>query len=68
MRAWLEPMTDDDIAAPVHSDLSKDDRPLWLFLLHIIFHASQQQADAATLLTLAGQSPGDIGYLEYART
>ena len=65
MRAWLEPMTDDDINAPVHSDLTPEDLPLWQFLLHIVFHAAQQQADAATLLTLAGRSPGDIGYLEF---
>jgi uncharacterized damage-inducible protein DinB len=64
MRVWLAPMTDADIDAPVHSDLSGDDRPLWQYLLHIVFHAAQQQADAATLLTLAGRSPGDIGYLE----
>ena len=67
MRAWLEGLTDDDIAASVHSDLSADDRPLWTYLLHIVFHATQQQADAATLLTLAGQSPGEIGYLEMVR-
>ena len=67
MRAWLEGLTDDDIAASVHSDLSADDRPLLTYLLHIVFHATQQQADAATLLTLAGQSPGEIGYLEMVR-
>jgi uncharacterized damage-inducible protein DinB len=67
MRSWLDPMTDEDIAAPVRSDLSKDARPLWQYLLHIVFHATQQQADAATLLTLAGRSPGDIGYLEMMR-
>jgi uncharacterized damage-inducible protein DinB len=67
MRAWLDSLTDEDIAAPVHSELSADDRPLWQYLLHIIFHATQQQADAATLLTRAGHSPGDIGYLEMAR-
>jgi hypothetical protein len=30
-------------------------------------HAAQQQADAATLLTRAGHSPGEIGYLEFLR-
>jgi uncharacterized damage-inducible protein DinB len=67
MRAWLDSLTDEDIAAPVHSALTADDRPLWQHLLHIVFHATQQQADAATLLTLAGHSPGDIGYPEMAR-
>jgi uncharacterized damage-inducible protein DinB len=67
MRAWLADMTDDDINAPVRSELSNDARPLWQYILHIVFHAAQQQADAATLLTLAGHSPGDIGYLEMVR-
>jgi hypothetical protein len=35
--------------------------------MHIVFHAAQQQADAATLLTIAGHSPGEIGYLEWVR-
>jgi hypothetical protein len=65
MRVWLGSLTDDNIAAPVRSDLSADDRPLWQYLLHIVFHATQQQADAATLLTEAGASPGEIGYLEW---
>jgi hypothetical protein len=51
----------------VHSDLTADDRPLWQYLMHIVFHAAQQQADAATLLTIAGHSPGEIGYLEWVR-
>ena len=64
MRAWLDGLTDENLAAPVASSLTDDARPLWQYLLHIVFHATQQQADAATLLTLAGHSPGDIGYLE----
>ena len=67
MRAWLDGLTDEDVVAPVHSDLSADNRPLWQYLLHIVFHAAQQQADAATLLTLAGHSPDDLGYLEMTR-
>ena len=67
MRAWLDQLTDEDVSSPVHSDLSADDRPLWAYILHIVFHATQQQADAATLLTLAGRSPGDVGYLEMLR-
>jgi uncharacterized damage-inducible protein DinB len=67
MRAWFGGLTDEDMSKAVHSDLSRDDRPLWQYLLHVVFHAAQQQADAATLLTLAGESPDDIGYLEMAR-
>ena len=67
MRAWVASLTDDDLASDVASDLTKDRRPLWQYLVHIVVHATQQQADAATLLTLAGQSPGELGYLEYLR-
>jgi uncharacterized damage-inducible protein DinB len=67
MRAWVASLTDDDLASDVASDLTKDRRPLWQYLLHIVLHATQQQADAATLLTLAGQSPGELGYLEHLR-
>lgn len=67
MRAWLASLTEEEIAAPVHSDLTNASRPLWQYLLHIVFHGAQQQADAAALLTLAGRSPGDIGYLEMLR-
>jgi uncharacterized damage-inducible protein DinB len=67
MRAWIASLTDDDLASDVASNLTKDRRPLWQYLVHIVVHATQQQADAATLLTLAGQSPGELGYLEYLR-
>jgi uncharacterized damage-inducible protein DinB len=67
MRTWLAGLTDDDIAAAVPSELTKSQLPLWQGILHIVFHGIQQQADAATLLTMAGHSPGDIGYLEMLR-
>ena len=67
MRAWLEALTDDELAAEVDSGLSGDRRPLWQYLMHIVIHAAQQQSDAATLLTLAGQSPGELGYGEFLR-
>ena len=65
MRAWLASLTDADVSRHVRSEFTNDRRPLWQYLMHIVSHAAQQQADAATLLTLAGRSPGDIGYLEY---
>ena len=65
MRAWLDALTDAEPAAEVRSRLTQDSRPLWQYLMHIVFHAAQQQADAATLLTLAGRSPGDLGFGEY---
>lgn len=68
MRAWLDALSDAELAADVHSGLTADRRPLWQFLTHIVMHAAQQQADAATLLSLAGQSPGDFGFGEYLET
>jgi uncharacterized damage-inducible protein DinB len=67
MRSWLGSLSDDEVAGDVYSGLTDNSLPLWQFLLHIVFHASQQQADAATLLTLAGRSPGDLGFLEFLR-
>jgi len=65
MRTWLASLTDAEVVRPASSAFTNDRRPLWQYLMHIVSHAAQQQADAATLLTLAGRSPGDIGYLEY---
>lgn len=68
MRTWLDALTEDQLAAEVQSGLTQDSRPLWQYLVHIGMHAAQQQADAATLLSLAGRSPGDLGFLEYLST
>ena len=64
MRAWIAGLTDHDLDTPIPSKLSRDERPLWQYLIHIVTHAAQQQADAATILTALGHSPGDIGYPE----
>jgi uncharacterized damage-inducible protein DinB len=68
MRSWLDGLTDEDLRGEVASEFSDDRRPLWQYLIHIVTHAAQQQADAATLLTLAGRSPGELGFLEYLST
>jgi uncharacterized damage-inducible protein DinB len=65
MRAWLASLTDDDLSATVHPGLSRTARPLWQFVVHIVTHGAHQQADAAALLTAAGASPGEIGFLEF---
>jgi uncharacterized damage-inducible protein DinB len=65
MLDWLGSLSDEDLERPPASALSRDRRPLWEYLVHIITHAGQQQADAATLLTLAGASPGDNEFLDY---
>jgi len=68
MRAWLEELSDELVAADVVSGLTDSRRPLWQYLVHIVTHAAQQQADAAILLSLAGRSPGELGFLEYLST
>jgi uncharacterized damage-inducible protein DinB len=65
MRAWLDGLSEADLVADASSAFTKDRRPLWHYLLHIVTHASQQQADAATLLTPAGRSPGELDFLAY---
>ncbi len=65
MRSWLDSLSDAELAENVYSTFTDERRPLWIFLLHIVTHAAQQQADAATLLSLAGESPGELTFLEY---
>lgn len=65
MREWLDTLTDEQLEGSVGSDLTDQRRLLWHYLMHVLMHAAQQQADAATLLSLAGRSPGDLGFLEY---
>ena len=65
MRAWLASLTDADLDAP---PVRPEDRlPLWQFVMHLVSHGIQQFSEAAVLLTRAGHSPGDIGYLEYVQ-
>ena len=65
MRQWLGSLSDTDLADDVYSTFTDEQRPMWVFLVHVVTHAAQQQADAATLLSLAGQSPGELTFLEY---
>jgi uncharacterized damage-inducible protein DinB len=63
MRAWLASLTDADLDAP---PVREEDRlPLWHFVMHLVSHGIQQFSEAAVLLTRAGHSPGDIGFLEF---
>lgn len=65
MRAWLASLTDANLDAPPVRD--EDRQPLWHYVLHLYSHGLQQFSEAAVLLTLAGRSPGDIGFLEFAQ-
>lgn len=67
MRVWLGTLGDEELARPI--DLSKSNRfPLWYYVVHILTHSAQQRADAATLLTRMGHSPGDLDFLDFADT
>jgi len=67
MRAWLASLTDADLDNPPVRDEDRG-QPLWIFVMHLISHGIQQFSEAAVLLTRAGHSPGDIGFLEYAKS
>jgi len=65
MRAWIDSLSDEDLARPI--DIGEPTPfPLWYYLEHLLTHAMQQLADAATLLTAEGRSPGELEFLEYA--
>jgi uncharacterized damage-inducible protein DinB len=68
MRAWIDSLTDRQLTIETYSTFTDERRPLWQFLVHVVTHAAQQQADAATLLSLAGRSPGELSFLEYLST
>jgi uncharacterized damage-inducible protein DinB len=66
MRAWLASLTDADLDAP---PVREEDRalPLWQYVMHLVAHGMQQFSEAAVLLSRAGHSPGELGYLEYVK-
>ena len=65
LRHWVASLSDADLVEPTHPGLSSRPLPRWMFVEHLVSHGAQQAADAATLLSAAGSSPGDIGFLEY---
>lgn len=64
MRAWLATLTDEELAGPCRAE-KRTSHPLWYHLQHVYTHALQQFSDAATLLTLADRSPGELDFLEF---
>jgi hypothetical protein len=42
MRAWPGTLSDTDLVAEVDSTLTRDRRPWWHYLMHILTHAAQQ--------------------------
>lgn len=65
LRTWVASLSDAALAEPSQPGLSSRPLPRWMFVQHLVSHGAQQAADAATILSAAGSSPGDIGFLEY---
>jgi uncharacterized damage-inducible protein DinB len=65
MRTWLATLDATALEGPCHAEPSGGRHPLWFHLQHIYSHAIQQFADAAVVLTAAGQSPGELDFLQF---
>ena len=65
MRDWLASLTDAALDAPPARD--EDRQPIWHYVMHLYSHGLQQFSEAAVVLTRAGRSPGDIGFLEFVQ-
>ena len=63
MRRWLDGLSDEDLADTPPGESAT--LPLWYYAMHLTSHGIQQFSEAALLLTAAGQSPGEIGFLEF---
>jgi uncharacterized damage-inducible protein DinB len=64
MRAWIARLGDDGLAAPCRAE-TPSRHPLWYHVMHLYTHGIQQFSDAAVLLTRAGQSPGELDFLDF---
>jgi uncharacterized damage-inducible protein DinB len=66
MRQWVAGLSDEQLAASPPGE--ENPAPLWYYVMHLVSHGIQQFSDAAVLLTQAGHSPKDIGFLEFAKS
>jgi uncharacterized damage-inducible protein DinB len=63
MRAWLDGLSEADLAAPVTvNDL--EGYPLAIYLLHVAEHGVMELNSAAAILAGIGRSTGDLGVLD----
>lgn len=66
LRAWIDGLSDEDLATAPRQVKGEIDAPLWFYIMHILTHGTLQRADVAVLLTQAGHSPGDMDFLDFA--
>jgi uncharacterized damage-inducible protein DinB len=64
MREWVASLDDESLARSAELD-TRQQFPLWYYLVHMVTHSQQHRAESAQLLTQLGQSPGDIDFLDY---
>lgn len=64
MRGWLATLDEAALNGPCRAEKDRS-HPLWFHLQHLYSHGLQQLADAATILSAAGRSPGELDFLEY---
>ena len=67
MRTWLASLTDEALAAPPPHEANQA-FPLWYYLVHVVSHGIQELEDTVMLLGPSGNSPRDLGFLDYADT
>jgi uncharacterized damage-inducible protein DinB len=63
MRAWLEGLSDADLAAPVTAN-GLEGYALAIYLVHVAEHGVMEIAGAAASLAATGRSTGDLGVLD----
>jgi uncharacterized damage-inducible protein DinB len=60
--AWLSTL-DDAFLASV-----REGSAIWQMLAHVVNHGTQHRSEAATLMTDAGYSPGDLDMIDYVES
>jgi hypothetical protein len=68
MRSWLATLGPAELDGPCRTETKGPGHPFWYHLQHLYSHALQQFADAATLLSATGNSPGELDFLEWAES
>ena len=63
MRSWISTIPDDALVAPITVN-RLEGFPLEAYLTHVVMHAIQSFSEAGVLLAAAGQSVGDVDYLD----